>query len=199
MLIGEIVSELQCISPNPMRRVVDHDMTMRYHWGLAVGHLYTHTLSRQHDAPNSTNHEFEGRRHERDTVEHGVNGDNGSPDNNEGEIPAPISTNPELPGLRQDLDTAEQGANGSSDKDEGEIPDTASDVHDRDHWDREGRDNLDHEGRYHWDDKGSDENSECDSDSDSHRSHTDSETESVLLETGAMYGDTLDVEWTSFD
>ena len=177
-------------------------MTMRYHWGDAVGHLYTHhASSRQNVAPISTNPELEGLRHYLDTVEQGPDGGNGSPDSDEGGNPDPMSTNPELEVLRHGLDTVEQGADGSHgslDKDEGEIPDTVSDVHDWDHWDHKDMDHegMDHEGRDHWDAEGSDENCEHYSDSDSQHN---SDTESILLEIDAMYGDTLDVEWTSFD
>jgi hypothetical protein len=129
-------------------------MAMRYHWGLAIGHLYTYT--------------------HRDV--------------------APISTSATFGDLRHELHPVEQGADGdneSSDKDKDEIPDTASDVHDGVHWDQEDRD--------HWDHEGSEKNLEYHSDSDSQHSHTASETESELLELDAMYDDSLDVEWTSFD
>ena len=76
---------------------------MRYHWGLAVGHLYTHTLSRRHVAPISTNPDIEGLRHDLDMVEQGHNGGNGSPDRDE--HPGPMSTNPEMEALRRDPDT----------------------------------------------------------------------------------------------
>ena len=127
---------------------------MRYHWGLAIGHLYTYT--HREVAPISTNASFEDLRHELHTVEQGADGGNESPD-----------------------------------KDEDDIPDTASDVHDGVHWDQDDRD--------HWDHEGSEENLEYGSDSDSQSSHTASETESELLELDDMYGDSLDVEWTSFD
>jgi hypothetical protein len=141
------------LSSHPTRRLVDRDMTMRYHWGLAVGHLHTYTHR---------------------------------------EV-APISTSATFGDLRHELHTVEQGADGgkeSPDKDEDEIPDTASDVHDGIHWDQEDMGDRDHEGS---------ENFEYDSDSDSQHSHTASETESEVLELDAMYGDSLDVEWTSFD
>ena len=125
-------------------------MVMRYHWGRAVGHLYTCTSSRRRAAPIATKPEFEGLIHKQDTIEQGADGGNGSPDKS---------------------------------SDEGVVPDTASDVHDRDHWDRED----------------SEKNSEFSSDSDSQHSDTSTDTDSVLLEIDAMYGDTLDVEWTSFD
>jgi hypothetical protein len=106
----------------------------------------------------------------------------------------PISTNASFGDSRPELHTVEQGADGdneSPDKDEDEISDTASDIHDGVHWDQEDRD--------HWDHEGSEKSLEYDSDSDSQPSHTASETESELLEVDAMYGDSLDVEWTSFD
>jgi hypothetical protein len=163
-------------------------MTMRYHWGLAVGHLYTHTSSHQPVAPISTD-----PRHDLEMIDQ--DGDNGSLDKDEGGISTPMSTNSALEGMRHDLDTVEQradGGDGPQDKDKGEIPDTASDVSDRGHWD--------HEAGY-WDDEGSDMTFEHDSDSDSNSQHsrTDSETDSVLLELQGMYGDTLNVEWTSYD
>jgi hypothetical protein len=127
---------------------------MRYHWGLAVGHLYTYTY--RDVPPSSVSATFGDLRHELHTVEQGADGSNESPD-----------------------------------EDEDEIPDAASDVHDGVQWDQEDRD--------HWDHEGSEKNLEYDSDSDSQCSHTASETESELLELDAMYGDSLDVECTSFD
>jgi hypothetical protein len=41
---------------------VDRDMIMRYHWGLAVGHLYTHghaTVTRTSNAANNNDLELE--------------------------------------------------------------------------------------------------------------------------------------------
>jgi hypothetical protein len=161
---------------NLQHRIVDRDMTMRYHWGLAVGHLYTHVLSRRNVAPISTSPELERLRHGLDTVEQGPDIDGGS----------------EPP----EKEAGPDADNVSPDSDEGEIPDSASDVYDRDHWDHEGGNDLDYEDRDQWDDEGSDTDSEHDFHSDSQH---DSETDSVLLEMDAMYGDTVDVEWTSFD
>jgi hypothetical protein len=43
MLIGAIISfHYLNITELVARRFVDRDMVMRYHWGLAVGHVYTH-------------------------------------------------------------------------------------------------------------------------------------------------------------
>lgn len=126
---------------------------MRYHWGLAIGHLYTHSHS---DV-------------------------------------APISTSAKIGNIqvRHEPQAVEQAVDGASGKDDHENLDTASDIQDRDQWDREDGD--------HWVHEGSDQNFEYDSDSDSQHSHTASETESEHLEVDAMYGDTLDVECTSFD
>jgi len=94
--------------------------------------------------------------------------------------------------------TVQEGADGGNlnefpDKDEGDIPDTASDIHDGDHWDDEGKDHLDND---HLHGENSNMYGEDSSDSDSQH---DSETDSVLSEVDEMYGDTFNVERTSFD
>jgi hypothetical protein len=65
-------------------------------------------------------------------------------------------------------------------------------------WDDEGKDHLDND---HLHGENSNMYGEDSSDSDSQHSDSqhDSETDSVLLEVDEMYGDTFNVERTSFD
>lgn len=50
MPIGAVVLPVTVFFSSNNSRFVDRDMIMRYYWGLAIGHIYTHKPSRHGEA-----------------------------------------------------------------------------------------------------------------------------------------------------